>query len=162
MSGSVNNRSQRFDMVLTRALEVSGNSLDEDDLSECFGSIKTQFGPQMQRLFVNMITKVDSNIETQYKDICIRRDLDERLSALGKLKSNEARIVDSSVKNAVRSAVDEIKLSEIESLNAANKALENDLKALKSRAGRLKASVENEMNALAKEKENTFSSNNQR
>lgn len=156
MSG---NRAQRLDMVLTRALEVSGNSLDEEDLAECFGSIKTQFGPQMQRLFSNMMTKVDSNIETQYKDICIRRDLDERLTALSKLKSNEARIVDSSVKNAVDSAVDEIKTLETESLNAANKTLEADLKQLTSRAGRLKASVENEMNALSKEKENTFSSN---
>ncbi len=156
MSG---NRAQRLDMVLTRALEVSGNSLDEEDLAECFGSIKTQFGPQMQRLFSNMMTKVDSNIETQYKDICIRRDLDERLTALSKLKSNEARIVDSSVKNAVDSAVDEIKTLETESLNAANKTLEADLKQLASRAGRLKASVENEMNALSKEKENTFSSN---
>ena len=144
-------------MVLTRALDVSGNSLDEEDLTECFGSIKTQFGPQMQRLFSNMITKVDSNIETQYKDICIRRDLEERLNALSKLKSNEARIVDPSVKNAVESAVDEIKVLETESLIAANKVLEADLKQLTSRAGRLKASVENEINALRKEKENTFS-----
>lgn len=152
-----NNRMARLDMVLARALEVSGNSLDEEDLAECFGSIKTQFGPQMQRLFVNMITKVDSNIETQYKDICIRQDLDERLLALSKLKSNEARIIDPSVKNAVNSTVQEVKAMEIEALNAANKSLENDLKELESRAGRIKASIENEMSALTKEKENTFS-----
>ena len=157
MSGGGNLRAQRLDMVLTRALDVSGNALDEEDLTECFGSIKTQFGPQMQRLFSNMITKVDSNIETQYKDMCIRRDLEERLNALSKLKSNEAQIVDPSVKNAVESAVDEIKVLETESLIAANKVLEADLKQLTGRAGRLKASVENEINALRKEKENTYS-----
>ena len=147
----------RLDMVLQRALEVSGNSLDEDDLAECFGSIKTQFGPQMQRLFTNMITKVDSNIEAQYKDICIRRDLDERLLALNKVKSNEARIIDPSVKNSVGTAVKEVKAMEVDNLNAAINALEVELQAVTSRAGRIKASIENEMKALVEEREGTFS-----
>jgi len=154
---SENNRMTRLDMVLQRALEVSGNSLDEDDLAECFGSIKTQFGPQMQRLFTNMITKVDSNIEAQYKDICIRRDLDERLLALNKVKSNEARIIDPSVKNSVGTAVKEVKAMEVDNLNAAINALEVELQAVTSRAGRIKASIENEMKALVEEREGTFS-----
>ena len=138
--------------------DSEGKSLDEDDLAECFGSIKTQFGPQMQRLFTNMITKVDSNIEAQYKDICIRRDLDERLLALNKVKSNEARIIDASVKNSVGTTVREVKAIEVENLNAAIGALETELKAVTSRAGRIKASIENEMNALIKERESTFAS----
>ena len=72
------------------------------------------------------------------------------------MKSNEAKIIDAAVKNSVGTTVKEIKAIEVDNLNAAISALETELEAVTSRASRIKASIDNEVSALVKERESTF------
>lgn len=151
-------RIDRLDAVISRAIEESANSLGEEDLAECFGSIKSQFGTSMNRLFSNMIQKVDSNIEAEYKDICIRRDLEERLMTLSTTKSSESRIVDGAIRHSMSKTVEDLKAIELEKINHAIGQVEAEMENLSKLANRQKASLVQEVNALAEER-NKLSSN---
>jgi hypothetical protein len=140
----------RLDAVLNKALDVSSTSFDESDLSECFGSIKTQFGTSMTRLFSNMLVKLRSNMEASYKDICIRRDLDDRLLALENVKYADTGNV--STTETINTSAEQLKRMEAESLKAAIKQINVEVENLQQRANRLKASVLTEVQVVRDEK----------
>jgi hypothetical protein len=64
MAASVENaRLRKLDAVFNKAVNVASNSLTENDLIECFGDLTDQYGSTIQKLFINMIAKTQSNIE---------------------------------------------------------------------------------------------------
>ena len=107
-------KSNRLDVVFNKALDVSVNAVGESDLDDCFGELKGQYGSSMNKLFMNMIAKTQSNmavsvggivlnpfinitlyyndlslsnahilpVQHSFKDVCVRRDLDDHLRAL--------------------------------------------------------------------------------
>jgi len=121
-------------------------------LSECFGSIKTQFGPAMSRLFQNMLVKLRSQMEASYKDICIRSDLDERLLALENVKHTDSRSINVSATGVINESVEQLKRTEIESLNFAMKQIEMDSAKLRDRVTKLRASVNTELDLVSQER----------
>ncbi len=152
MSIKESTRLARLDIVLGKALDVSGGSLGDQDLSECFGSIKTQFGPAMSRLFQNMLVKLRSHMEASYKDICIRCDLEERLIALENVKNNDSQNISISATGAIHESMEKLKRTEIDNMLIAIKQIEIDTAKLQDRASRLKVSVANELNELSSKK----------
>ena len=145
-------RAARLDVVLGKALDVSGGSLGDQDLSECFGSIKTQFGPAMSRLFQNMLVKLRSQMEASYKDICIRSDLDERLLALESVKHTDSRSINVSATEAINESIEQLKRAELESLNFAMKQIEMDSTKLRDRVTKLRAAVNTELDSVSQER----------
>jgi hypothetical protein len=143
-------RAKRLDACLNKALEVSSASFNEIDLSECFGSIKTQFGASMMRLFSNMLVKLRSNMEASYKDICIRRDLDDRLLALENAKYVDTGNVSST--ETINSSTEELKRIEAESLKAVIKQIAVEVANLQQKSNRLKAAVTSELQVLRDER----------
>jgi hypothetical protein len=138
-----NSRVNRLDSVLEKALDVSGSVFDDTVLSECFGSIKTQFGTSMSRLFQNMLVKLKSNMKSSYQDICIRRDLDDRLLALENVKYADTG--NASTTTTINSSQEQLKLMEIEHLKAAIKEIEVEIANLKNHAGKVKTSIMEEI-----------------
>jgi len=152
MQDPSSSRAARLDVVLGKALDVSGSSLGDQDLSECFGSIKTQFGPAMSRLFQNMLVKLRSQMEASYKDVCIRYDLDDRLLALENAKHTDARSVNISAAGAINESLEQLKRTEIEGLSGATKQVEADSAKLRERASKLRAAVSAELQLASQEK----------
>jgi len=144
-------RVKRLDAVMNKALDVSGLTFTEQDLSECFGSIKTQFGPSMSRLFSNMLVKLRSNIEASYKDICIRHDLDDRLLALENVKYADTGNV--SVAETVNSSAEQLKRMEAEQLRAALQAISAETASLQTRTSKLCTQMAYELAQAAEERQ---------
>jgi len=132
---------QRLNTVLGKALDVSGASLGEEELAECFGSIKTQYGTRMDRLFNNMLDKMRSNIESGYKDICIRRELDERLLDLENLEVEAPGGVELEFADPVLASVEQVKRMEINHLENAMREIDMEMKRLNERAAKIKQGV---------------------
>jgi hypothetical protein len=58
-------KAHRLDAVFKKAIDVAANSLNETDLEESFGELRNQFGGSMNKLFMNLIGRMQSNIEVQ-------------------------------------------------------------------------------------------------
>ena len=156
MSLSDSTRAARLDIVLGKALDVSGSALGEKELSECFGSIKTQFGPAMSRLFQNMLVRLRSQMEASYKDICIRRDLDDKLLALENIKYNDSRAMTASTEMAINESVEQLKRMEIEHLKQAIKHVDSESHKLEDRASKLRSAVLQEVGVLTNETQQMY------
>ena len=144
-------RVKRLDAVMNKALDVSGLAFTEKDLSECFGSIKTQFGPSMSRLFSNMLVKLRSNMESGYRDICIRHDLDEKLLTLENVKYADTGSV--SVTETVNQSTEQLKRMEAEQLRAALKLIAASTASLQERATKLRQQMASELAHAAEERQ---------
>jgi hypothetical protein len=144
-------RVKRLDAVMNKALDVSGLAFTEQDLSECFGSIKTQFGPSMSRLFSNMLVKLRSNMESGYRDICIRHDLDEKLLTLENVKYADTGSV--SVTETVNQSTEQLKRMEAEQLRAALKLIAASTASLQERATKLRQQMASELAHAAEERQ---------
>ena len=73
---------QRLDAVFKKAMDVSSASFNEGDIDACFGELKGQYGSVIGKLYKNLIAKTDSSISSAYKDICLRKDLEECMNSL--------------------------------------------------------------------------------
>jgi hypothetical protein len=62
-SSSSIDRQERLDAVFKKAIDVSANSLTDADLEACFGELRNQYGAIMQKLFMNTVGRLQSNIE---------------------------------------------------------------------------------------------------
>jgi hypothetical protein len=150
-SAQESSRAARLDVVLGKALDVSGSALGDKELSECFGSIKTQFGPAMSRLFQNMLVKLRSQMEASYKDICIRRDLEDRLLALETAKFSDLRGMHMSTEESINDSVEQLKRMEMEHIKQAMKLVEAESLQLQGKAARLRAAIFQEVDTLTQE-----------
>ena len=73
---------QRLDAVFKKAMDVSTASFNEGDIEACFGELKGQYGSVIGKLYMNLVAKTDSSISSAYKDICLRKDLEEGMNTL--------------------------------------------------------------------------------
>jgi len=158
-----------LDKALSKVLDLSVNSVGAAELDECFGALKGQFGGTLQKLFMNMIAKTQSNMEGSYKDICIRRDLEEKLKELEQVAASLSSSSSSSSSTGSGTAggggggdvslladpllpsMMELKRREMEDLKIAIKHMETDMKKQTETAGRLKAQINNEIAAATEE-----------
>lgn len=75
-------RKGRLDLVYSKAVDVSINAINDENLKECFGEVKDKLGNALQKSFLNMLGETSTAMEAAYKSACIKCDLDERLHAL--------------------------------------------------------------------------------
>ena len=59
-----NTRFQQLDLAYKKTIDMSVNTIGDEELKECFGDIKTQVGNSLQRLFINhMVNKTQNNLK---------------------------------------------------------------------------------------------------
>ena len=80
----------RLDQVFNKALDVAMNSIGEAELKECFSTVLAAEGggklsSSIQKAVANMLAETQASMIAGYKDVCIQRDLDEKLKALENL-----------------------------------------------------------------------------
>ena len=114
-------RTVLLDKVFHKALEVSVKALGEEELVEAFGELKGVYGSQIDKLFHNMITKTQGNMEASYRDVCIRFDVDEGLRKLEKAPPVLSAAALLSTEDPLASTVAELRRVEAENLRAAIK-----------------------------------------
>ena len=83
-------RLARLDQVFNKALDVAVSSVGEAELKECFRTVLAAEGGEklsnsIQKAVANMLTETQASMIAGYKDVCIQRDLDEKLKALENL-----------------------------------------------------------------------------
>ncbi len=80
----------RLDQVFHKALDVAMSSVGESELKESFSAVLATEGggklsTSIQKAVANMLAETQASMVAGYKDVCIQRDLDEKLKALENL-----------------------------------------------------------------------------
>lgn len=80
----------RLDQVFHKALDVAMSSVGESELKESFSAVLAAEGggklsTSIQKAVANMLAETQASMVAGYKDVCIQRDLDEKLKALENL-----------------------------------------------------------------------------
>ena len=145
-------RLSKLDEVFKKAVDTSMNGINKDDLTECFGDLmqNDKLGNAINKAFINMVSEAGSSMTASYKDICIQRDLDEKLRILETsqpIVPNKSFSVDESL----FSTLARIKSTEEENLKIAIKNMEAEIKRLNDAHTKLRTNMQNEIASVTEE-----------
>lgn len=56
-------RKARLDVVFSRALDASIDSIDEEDIAVIFGHLKDKFGNSLQKFIINMLGRCQERMQ---------------------------------------------------------------------------------------------------
>jgi len=143
-------RNERLNIVFNKALDVSMNSIGEDILDECFGDIKSKYklGNDMNKSFINMCGETHSSIGAAYKDICNKKQMDEKLKILETTPINN---IENESKDALNGVIIDLKKVEMDNIIAAINHIEGEISQLKDTAEKLKTNMKGEIAAASEE-----------
>lgn len=149
----------RLNEAFLKALDVSVNSIGEQDLEECFGDIKSKLGGNLQRVFVNMISKAERHMENGFGELVQKHHVKELIEEMNArpavFSTNTANNHDASQQEVFDGGMEEmirrVKKAEIADLQNAIKTLETEIKKSKDMGGRLRTQMINEVEALNEE-----------
>jgi len=143
-------RTERLNMVFNKALDVSMNSIGEDILDECFGDIKSKYklGNDMNKSFINMCGETHSSIGAAYKDICNKKQMEEKLKILETTPINN---IENESKDALNGVIIDLKKVEMDNIIAAINHIEGEISQLKDTAEKLKTNMKGEIAAASEE-----------
>ena len=140
-------RMERLNMVFNKALDVSMASIGEDMLDECFGDIKTKYklGNDMNKSFINICGETFTSIDGTYKDICIKKQVEEKLKILETTPIND---IENEPLNGV---IIDLKKLEIDNLNAAINHITGEINQLKDTIEKIKTNIKGEIAGAVEE-----------
>ena len=143
-------RNERLNIVFNKALDVSMNSIGEDILDECFGDIKSKYklGNDMNKSFINMCGETHSSIGAAYKDICNKKQMEEKLKILETTPINN---IENESKDALNGVIIDLKKVEMDNIIAAINHIEGEMSQLKDTAEKLKTNMKGEIAAASEE-----------
>lgn len=152
----VKQRSEQLSMVFNKALDESLNSMNESDLDECFGNTKLQLGSNLQRLYMNMISKTESKIMTSFEQINELDKLEDTIRNSLHNKNNQATMITNdfninSIDESLNEVVLETKEIEKKQLVISLQHLESEVKKSKELLNRLRTQIHNEIAAATEE-----------
>lgn len=159
---STEEKLERLKEVFLKALDVSVNSIGEQDLEECFGDIKLKLGGNLQRVFVNMISKAERQMEEGFEELIekhnIKQLLEETSAPTAASSATPETIHDGEMQrgpaisdDGMQDMLNKVKKAEIADLQNAIKTLEAEIKKSKDMGGRLRTQMINEVEALNEE-----------
>ena len=140
-------RMERLNMVFNKALDVSMASIGEDMLDECFGDIKTKYklGNDMNKSFINICGETFTSIDGTYKDICIKKHVEEKLKILETTPIND---IENEPLNGI---IIDLKKIEIDNLNAAINHITGEINQLKDTLEKIKTNIKGEIAGAVEE-----------
>ena len=140
-------RMERLNMVFNKALDVSMASIGEDMLDECFGDIKTKYklGNDMNKSFINICGETFTSIDGTYKDICIKKQVEEKLKILETTPIND---IENEPLNGI---IIDLKKIEIDNLNAAINHITGEINQLKDTLEKIKTNIKGEIAGAVEE-----------
>ena len=140
-------RMERLNMVFNKALDVSMASIGEDMLDECFGDIKTKYklGNDMNKSFINICGETFTSIDGTYKDICIKKQVEEKLKILETTPIND---IENEPLNGI---IIDLKKLEIDNLNAAINHITGEINQLKDTIEKIKTNIKGEIAGAVEE-----------
>lgn len=143
-------RMERLNIVFNKALDVSMASIGEDMLDECFGDIKTKYklGNDMNKSFMNICGETFTSIDGTYKDICIKKQVEEKLKILETTPIND---IENETKDALNGVIIDLKKIEIDNLNAAINHITVEINQLKDTLEKLKTNIKGEIAGAVEE-----------
>ena len=68
-----------LEKVFFKALDESINSVDDNDLNECFADL-TQLGNHHKNIFINIIYKAQTNMIHRFKEICAEHKVESTIA----------------------------------------------------------------------------------
>lgn len=145
-------RLSKLDEVFGKAVGVSMNSINKDDLAECFRDLmqNDKLGNAINKAFINMVSETGASMTASYKDLCIQRDLDDKLRIL---ETSQPIVADKnfSVDESLFSTLTQIKSTEEENLKIAIKNMEAEIKKLNEAHSKLRTNMQNEIASITDE-----------
>jgi len=140
-------RNERLNIVFNKALDVSMNSIGEDILDECFGDIKSKYklGNDMNKSFINICGETFTSIDGTYKDICIKKQVEEKLKILETTPIND---IENEPLNGI---IIDLKKLEIDNLNAAINHITGEINQLKDTIEKIKTNIKGEIAGAVEE-----------
>jgi hypothetical protein len=153
-------RMNKLETVFAKALDMSMNNIGESNLDDCFGDLKSQYGNTMQKSFVNMIGVTQHSMQESFRDICIQRDMDEKLKILentDRLKvSNDEMNIDinndyTNTDDPLESVLIELKSIELFNLKKNIEEMEHNIKELTDKVEKKKLNMKSEISSVSEE-----------
>ena len=78
---------ERLSAVLSKAIDVSAESLGKDDLRECFGEdVYNKMRDTVDGSFMTLLAKAQQLIQTRFEELSEQRNLNTKLAELEKAK----------------------------------------------------------------------------
>lgn len=153
-------RMNKLETVFAKALDMSMNNIGESNLDDCFGDLKSQFGNTLQKAFVNMVGVTQHSMQESFRDICIQRDMDEKLKILENtdplLVSNDEMNIDydgvyTNTDDPLESVLLELKSIELFNLKKAIKEMEHNIKNLSDKVENKRINMKSEISNVTEE-----------
>jgi len=141
-------------MVLSKAVDVSVNSVKKEDIKECFGALYAKLGSSVDGNVMTLLGKTQQLIDTRFQELAEQRDLNNRLAALENIKApKEVKTGGSNdMEDDILSAtVIEVQKIEAENLKEAIAKMETDMEAYAKKMTALQAQLSDQKAAVVAE-----------
>jgi hypothetical protein len=162
----------RLNEVFLKCLDMSINSVTDQELQECFADSKKHLGSNLQRIYANSVSEINNKMENQeFPRINEEFRVKQTLEILHQIdptkKSHKQSIAPPELpplddpRKSLRNVIKSLKRSEIEDLTNGIKFLEAEIKKSRDISGRLRTQMLNEIEALREEDMKIIHASNQ-
>jgi C4-type Zn-finger protein len=142
---------QRLSQVLSKAVDVSVESVGKDDLNKCFGEIASKIGGNLEGSFVKVLGRAQNLIEMRYNEICEAKKLNAHLGKLEKEVAGPGDDTLISSDDILSSTVIDVQRMEAIQLKEAITRMEAEIIAFNKRISKSKSEIQSQIDALAQE-----------
>ena len=162
----------RLNEVFLKCLDMSINSVTDQELQECFADSKKNLGSNLQRIYANSVSEINNKMENQEfprinEEFRVKQTL-EILHQIDPTKKSHKQSIPppelpplDDPRKSLRNVIKSLKRSEIEDLTNGIKFLEAEIKKSRDISGRLRTQMLNEIEALREEDMKIIHASNQ-
>jgi hypothetical protein len=140
----------RLTAVLSKAVDVSVESITKETVKECFGAdLYAKLGGNIEGSFSTLLGKTQKLIDTRFNELSEQRDLNSRLTDLENTKPEAVATTETAGDDDILSAtVMDIQKMEAEHMKTAIAKMESDMEGYGKKLAALRAQLGDQKGAL--------------
>ena len=152
VSGGTCAKMDRLSMVLSKAVDVSTESISKADVKECFGDLYGKLGSSIESNFMTLLVKTRKLIDSRFHELAEQRSLNARLAVLETTKpALEVLETSAGEDDILGSTVMDIQKMEAEQLKVAIAKMESDMDGYRKKMATLQTQLKDQKAALGSE-----------